>query len=443
MQTLMSLLTRLTTPAIHLAGTNGKGSVSAILESCLLAGGMSTARYNSPHLVEPRDAISINGTPPSREVYDSAMNRVRNLNDANGVKATTFEIATAAAYLMIQEARVDLMVIECGMGGLRDATNIIPPDLILASGLTSVGLDHTAFLGDTIAKIAEEKSRIVVPGGLLVIAPQKDGIVFETASRVVQEVGARITLSARFSISPGNTAGELSLNPFHPPEPTNCVVNIPVLRNGSRVVEPINVKLNLPGVHQAENLSCALTILSTIRLDERALRIQPKLARLDNSALQHGVERTRWRGRCSWEVLDSGRAILVDGAHNSDSAETLRGYIDCLGLGSGNVTFLLGLSDSPGKSVESVLKPLLRNGDRVGCVSFTTPVEGMPWIKGVDSEVVATKAREIVGSMGTTEVISGLRAGLDWAQEGEEGLIVVCGSLYLVADYYRLKGEMV
>jgi folylpolyglutamate synthase/dihydropteroate synthase len=127
----------------------------------------------------------------------------------------------------------------------------------------------------------------------------------------------------------------------------------------------------------------------------------------------------------------------VDGAHNADSAEKLRGYIDKLGLSQG-ITFILGLSESEGKTVESVLRPLLREGDRVGCVTFSTPA-GMPWVKPVDTEALAGKAKEIVRN-GEVAVLGSLQDGLDWADKAK-GLIVLCGSLYLVADYYRSRSD--
>lgn len=192
----------MTVPAIHLAGTNGKGSVSAILESCLMAAGMKVARYNSPHLVEPRDAIRINGVPPSKQDYANAVDLIEHVNRLGSLQATTFEIATAAAYFLINsiQSPIDVMIIECGLGGAKDATNIIPDEITLASALTSVGLDHTAYLGDTIAEIAAEKSEIAVRGGLLIVGPQTHRDAVTVASRVAARIGAKVIEALRSEV---------------------------------------------------------------------------------------------------------------------------------------------------------------------------------------------------------------------------------------------------
>jgi folylpolyglutamate synthase len=154
---------------------------------------------------------------------------------------------------------------------------------------------------------------------------------------------------------------------------------------------------------------------------------------------------TRWEGRCSWlqyKVSDAGRSvpILADGAHNADSAKTLRAYIDSLGI-SPNIKlhFVISLSASPGKSPESVLRPLLRQEDKVTLVDFTTPVEGMPWVKPASQDEVRDVVRNVVsGEVGLVEQpgVEGLKSIL--GNVGEDELVVVCGSLYLVADVYRL-----
>ncbi|WOO78947.1 DNA damage-responsive transcriptional repressor RPH1 [Vanrija pseudolonga] len=451
MSALMAGLPPLTTPAIHLTGTNGKGSVSAILESCLRSAGLRTARYNSPHLLEPRDTVRINGAPPSAEDYTAAVAHVQKVSDSRGLQATVFEIGTAAAFLLANTAQppADVMIIECGMGGARDATNVMPPGITLASALSSVGLDHTAMLGNTIAAIAREKSSIVVEGGVLVVAPHLHPDALATAKQVTQERRAHLIESApTTTVAP---AGALTLSPFK--EPAAPTVRTPLAGSPAKAID---THLALPGSHQLDNLSLALTILDVLRNDRRALAVQPKLSGLTDERLQAGVQSTRWSGRCSWlKCTDpaSGQEIpvLVDGAHNGDSAATLRSYVDSLGISPERPrTFVLSLSSSPGKTPESVLAPLLRRGDRVALVDFTTPVEGMPWVKPVERGEAQAAAAGLVGPTGTVHSMAGsgpaavaeaLRWSVsDWPQQGP-GLIVVCGSLYLVADAYRLVGQ--
>ncbi|KAL1410221.1 hypothetical protein Q8F55_004226 [Vanrija albida] len=453
MTALMAGLPPLTTPAIHLTGTNGKGSVSAILESCLRSAGLRTARYNSPHLLEPRDAVRINGAPPSAEEYTAAVAHVQKVSDSRGLQATMFEIGTAAAFLLANTAQppADVMIIECGMGGARDATNVMPPSITLASALSSVGLDHTAMLGNTIAAIAREKSSIVVEGGLLVVAPHLHPDALATAKQVAHERRAVVIESApTTTVAP---AGTLALSPFK--EPTAATVRTPLAGSPAKAID---THLSLPGNHQLDNLSLALTILDVLRHDRRCLKVQPKLGGLTDERIQNGVQSTRWSGRCSWlKCTDPATGqeipVLVDGAHNGDSAATLRSYIDSLGVSPDRArTFVLSLSSSPGKTPESVLSPLLRPGDRVALVDFTTPVEGMPWVRPVERGEAHAAASGLVGPTGSVQSIAGsglaavadaLRWSVsDWSEQGP-GLIVVCGSLYLVADAYRLTGQPV
>ncbi|OCF34619.1 hypothetical protein I316_03660 [Kwoniella heveanensis BCC8398] len=456
MQTLMSHLRPLSVPAIHLAGTNGKGSVSAILESCLMTAGLSVGRYNSPHLMEARDAVRINGRPPSPQAFADATQIVESLNAQAAISATTFEIATAAAYHLINNVQppLDIMIIECGMGGAKDATNIIPDQLKIASALTAVGLDHVSFLGDTITKIAEEKAKIAVPGGLLVVGQQPNPDAIHAARKIAAEKGARVFEALR-SLTVSRPASPVSIKPFRRPSPTPVQTPLPAIYDSSRNLVGreymIDTQLSLGGQHQLDNLSLSLTILHAIRSDPRARSIQPKLELLNTRAIQTGVARAEWAGRCSWhEWLDpQSRAIvpvLVDGAHNADSAWMLRSYIDSLSFTSRpKLRFVIGLSDSPGKSIESVLEPLLRPGDEVVLVEFSTPVEGMPWIKPVPVANMHRVTSRLVGQDAVRETRKigpqGVEEALRWtAQDLAEGdyLPVVCGSLYLVADLYRL-----
>lgn len=456
MRVIMTLLPPLRVPAIHLAGTNGKGSVSAILESCLLASGLNVARYNSPHLIDSRDAIRFNGLPSTHDEYESAKLHIQLICNSHYIGATTFEVETAAAYLLIIQHQPDIMIIECGMGGIGDATNVIPHDVTLASALTSIGLDHTVFLGDSVAAITEQKAKIAVPEGLLFVAPQTHPDALNMAQRVAYERGSRLVpVKPSTEINPQRNV-RVSLRPFELPAPTLIHTLLPANSStGSANVGHLLTKLSLPGAHQIDNLSLAIMILHVLRQDARALSILPKLARISDQSLQAGVASTKWHGRCSWEQwlhpgLHQPFPILIDGAHNEDSARRLRHYIDSLIIEPRRpVTFIVSLSDSKGKSVRSVLGPLLRPGDSVAAVEFSTPVEGMPWVTPVPWAAVRSVSASLVGdlsrlwsdggnSTGSQAVEDALRwVTADWDEKGP-GLVVVCGSLYLVADVYRL-----
>lgn len=455
-------------PAIHIAGTNGKGSVSAILESCLLSAGIKVGRYNSPHLIEPCDAVRINGMPVNRASYHKAITMVRSVAITHQIQVSPFEIATAAAYYLFNmEPGLEVMIIECGMGGVSDATNVIPPDLVLASALTSVGLDHTSFLGTTLEAITEQKAGIAVRNGLLFLAPHLPREVKATAWSVGDQRGAAVIESGRsVKLASGNAPFDI-LAGTEPPA-SMISTGLPILRHdASSSTPPPRIQTHLPlgGAHQLDNLSLALTILHVLAQDRRALSLVPSLARLDATVIQRGVATTRWEGRCSWlkwKDQASGHIIplLVDGAHNADSAATLRAYIDDLRLTNPSVRFIVSLSASPGKSIQSVLAPLLRQGDDMGLVDFSTPVEDMPWVKPCPKGEVRDVAASLVGAGGEVREfgssgVGALKEALAWAGEewmGRDGegngrvastpkLTVVCGSLYLVADVYRLIGR--
>lgn len=432
----------ITVPAIHLSGTNGKGSTSALLESCLMAAGLKTGRYNSPHLVEPRDTCLFNGQVVSSEEYAENVAFVQAIADKEQLQSTTFEVSTWAFYRMCILRKVDVMIVECGIGGGRDATNILPKEIVLASGLSSVSLDHTAILGDTITEITSDKAQIAVEGGVLVSTPHQNPEATAKAKEVCAEKGA-LFVQAEQSTEV-EAPGPIGLAPFTPPRPP--LIRTPLKGSPKGAIE---TRLPLPGAHQLDNLSLALTILDYIRTDPRALNIQPKLRGLTDEAIQKGVASTQWRGRCSWLTFRGPKRpipVLVDGAHNFDSSTTLQRYIDTLNLPAGAPrTFVLAMSASIGKSPDGVVRPLLQKGDRVAVPRFTAPVAGMPWITQTDTDKARDTVMPFIGEEGVFYEAKGMGAesvadALRWAdeQQKETGFIVLCGSLYLVADAYRL-----
>jgi dihydrofolate synthase len=148
-----------TRPTCHIAGTNGKGSVSALVSS-ILQSSLNVGRYNSPHLVSIYDCITINNIPVSSALYNAARAEVTEKDFEKGTKLSSFEILTLTALRVFEREQVDVAVVEVGMGGRLDATNIIPDDTILVSALTAVDVDHQFYLGDTVGKIALEKAGI-------------------------------------------------------------------------------------------------------------------------------------------------------------------------------------------------------------------------------------------------------------------------------------------
>ncbi|KAJ3517086.1 hypothetical protein NMY22_g14044 [Coprinellus aureogranulatus] len=505
---LSSLLPKLpyTRPTIHIAGTNGKGSVSALIASIFIHTKrnppLKVGRFNSPHLVHITDCILINDEPVDDATYLSTRDSVLQIDlDVNGEdnRLTSFELLTLTALRIFETSLVDVAVIEVGMGGATDATNIIPSECILASVLTQVDLDHQAFLGNCLEEIAQTKAGIARMGKPFVLGTQRGELgegrreVEEAVKGVVQSVGA--VLKGSVEVKERKDQRERnSKTGFNPPSATPVEFTIPTLSP-----DPIRTTLPLHGAHQLRNLGTALGVIQALLSPSSSPSSStPPRQSLDLhslltvKAIQEGVKNVRWRGRLSWHTY-LGTPVLVDGAHNPASSQALRDYLQEISPESGEarITYVLALSHSPPKQPRDTLGPLLKPyaGNVKVDVAFVpfTPPSGMPWVKYVPPSTLAGVAREILlpslpssspssppSSLPSSPPSSSessesnadtiwvpregeevgelleegkenrwLREALDWAVSRGEGkehhLVVVAGSLYLVADFYRLN----
>jgi dihydrofolate synthase/folylpolyglutamate synthase len=272
---------------VHVAGTNGKGSVCAMLESALRAAGRRTGLFTSPHLAEPTERIRIDGAPVSVERFAAAFERVHACVEelmakgAIDMHTTYFETVTAMALTVFEEERVDMVVLEVGLGGRLDATNVVIPDLAV---ITPIDFDHEAYLGKSIESIAGEKAGILKPGVPAVFARQR-----VEAARVLE---ARL-IDARWS--------------EHWP-----VSNLELDARGSRFcLHDLRIHCPLAGEHQAENAVTAA--LALMRLG------------IPNSAIETGIADAQWPGRL--EHISDNPEIILDGAHNPAGARALASYV--------------------------------------------------------------------------------------------------------------------
>lgn len=479
---LLSYVHPYTRPTCHIAGTNGKGSVSALLSSILTASSYRVGRFNSPHLISIYDCITIDNVPVSAAVYADVRQRVVHADATLALHSTNFELLACTALVVLEEAQVDIAVVEVGMGGRLDATNVIPDDCILVSAVTAVDLDHQSFLGDTVAKIAREKTGIARRGKPLVLGPQVHPVVEAVVHEVVGEVGGTVLRS----VVPTTRSWDPSVDgPFAPvtffrPAVLHELPPQPVEVTLPPFSEPLRVLLPLQGEHQLANLGIVLTMVSALltRCTKSELRFAEEIT-IDT--IRRGIRATRWPGRLSLHTvplpspaiseksqqLHKEGLVLADGAHNPSSSATLASYLNALLTESSRhspsprtvtLTFLLGLSRSPPKTPTQTLTPLLAVRPppsvtvrtRVGLLRFTTP-DGMPWIKSESPSdlrrVVASllPAAEIWGTEDNEPAEGQMAAALAWAgeqsSEEEEHLIVVAGSLYLVADFYRFLDD--
>ena len=446
---LFSLLPTYKRPSIHIAGTNGKGSVTAILSSILTASHVSVGRFNSPHLVHVWDSISINGHTIPSDTYHSIRRDVESVDKLESIGASSFEIMTATAAQIFEQARVDIAIFEVGLGGRLDATNVLPDDVILASAITSIDLDHQKFLGNTPSAIAREKAGIVRKGSPCILGAQRYPEAKHAVQEVVRDLGGRIMDACQV------VPRERGFSPYTLPE--GCQAVTAPFQPWDTTLE---LELPLRGGHQLQNLAVALTILSVIIKERKfGTPLEAALNRICPSTVFNGVLNAKWPGRLEYiELVDPPLTLLVDGAHNPASAVALQAYLvsrspadagNHISLSRLPHIFILGLSDSPPKKPSDTLTPLLHPGDRVAFVPFTD-VEGMPWVKNVPMSEMESVARGLTKD-GSVELferqtndapLDPLKRALSWANGLYNGNdIVLAGSLYLVADVHRLIAE--
>lgn len=289
------------TPVVHIAGTKGKGSVAHMVAACLQASGYRTGLFLSPHLETYEERIQVDGSPIPRERVVELAERLRRSVDRmavhdNTFRPTFFELTTSLAWLWYQQQAVDIAVLEVGLGGRLDSTNICRPEV---TAVTSVGLDHTQQLGETIAEIAAEKAGILKPG-----VPAVSGCSRPEARRVVNERAASL------GVRVWEVDREIRWQPQQPEEPpAHYEVTTPV-RTYPRIGLP------LLGIHQGRNLATALGVLDCLR--ERGWH-------LEESPLYEALSRIRIPGR--QELISDAPPILLDVAHNADSTQALTATI--------------------------------------------------------------------------------------------------------------------
>jgi dihydrofolate synthase / folylpolyglutamate synthase len=269
---------------IHIAGTNGKGSVAAMMESVFRAAGYRTGLYTSPHLVDVRERIRLNGGMISRRCLAAVIERIRPA--AEKFHATYFETLTAAALLFFIEQQADIVCLEVGLGGRLDATNVVIPDV---SMITSISFDHTEHLGGTLAEIAAEKAGIIKAGVPCIIGdlPIEAKEVIEQKCRLKK--APLIMASQEFTVTiRDQVPGKMTLN----------------IQGSSPLAVPVRIAFN--GQHQAKNVAVVIAACEQLR---RAGW------RLSSEDFQKGMRKTRWPGR--FEIVHAHPTVILDVAHNA------------------------------------------------------------------------------------------------------------------------------
>ena len=333
---------------VHVAGTKGKGSCCALLESVFRSAGWKTGLFVSPHIQHLTERFVINGRPVAVQDLARAILRVKYAAERFlGEIPTFFEVATAAAFLCFQSAKVDWVVLETGLGGRLDSTNVCFPTATL---ITGVGLDHVQILGNTLEEIAYEKAGIIKPGVPVVSGVMEDGpraVVRGMAGKQAAplwELGEQIQVDFASGIS------------FDPWRETVCSVRTPLARYE-------NIRVSLVGNHQGRNASLVLGVLDQLRL--RGLGISEE-------AVHHGLEKVDWPGRL--QTISRNPWILLDAAHNVPS---VRALVEMLRNWPVRGTRKLLFSVSKDKDVEGILALLAPLFDEIHLTRYTVGIRAM------------------------------------------------------------------
>jgi len=378
---------------VHVAGTNGKGSTCAMIEAGLRADGRRTGLFTSPHLAEPTERIRVGGQPVSSEQFAEAFQRVHGCAEellAQGAidwHTTYFETVTAMAFLIFLDERVDIVVLEVGLGGRLDATNVVRPDLCV---ITQIDYDHEAFLGKSLESIAAEKAGVLKTGVPAVFSRQRP-----EAARVLDLRAADLCVPV--ARTEAWSVGDLELDP-----------------RGSRFLlsgeRELRIRCPLAGEHQVENAATAAIALTRLGVADQAI--------------ESGIARAEWPGRL--ERVSERPEIILDGAHNPAGARALAAYIRRF-YSRRRVRLIYGaMRDKAIEEIGGILFPCAQQ------VIVTAPRQA----RAIDPETL----RDIVEHADLRAAPALEDALALVADATDEDAIFITGSLFLVAEARAMVG---
>jgi len=373
-------------PVLHIAGTNGKGSVAAMLDAVFAAGGYRVGLYTSPHLVSFGERIRVGGSMIAPETVVALTREIQAAASAHGIELTFFEFVTVIAFLHFARARVALAVVEVGLGGRLDATNVVTPEVAV---ITSIGRDHEEYLGDTLDAIAREKAGIIKAGRPVVVGSVAAEPAAAIAEIAAQRQAPALWYGRDFTVSDGV--------PFRF---DGCGGNI----DGLRVA--------LRGAHQQGNAATALATIGCVR----------GRFPVSDAVIRQGLADVRWPGRL--EVVQTRPLVILDGAHNADGlAALVRELPRVAGARRVHVLFAVMRDKRWGEMVE-VLGPV---------AASATVTRVLP-PRGADPEPVA----RAFGAFCPARVVPSPVAAVEevLSQAGPDDAVLVSGSLFLIGAVY-------
>lgn len=383
--------------AVHIAGTNGKGSVAAMAAAILTSAGFKTGLTISPYVLEFRERFQIDGQMIPARTLTALARRVLAAIEAikaeGGEPPVQFEAVTAAAFLWFAQEKCDIVVLETGLGGRTDATNVLPPENVLAAVITKIGLDHTELLGDTIEKIAAEKAGIIKEGCPVICWPDQPPEAMPLLLTAAADAHTNLIQPEMEDIRRLNTRGLANEVDY----------------GGYRAA------LRLPGAHQAAHAAMAVELALTLW---RRYGLE-----IPDEAILAGLEAAAMPARI--EVLRRRPLLLLDGCHNPDGAAALAATLTEAGY-AGRLVGVMGLLAD--KNAEEMLKTLGPCFARLYTVTPQSP-------RALPADALQKTARLYVeGTVTAADPLpAALRAAVRYADEHNLPGVVVCGSLYLAA----------
>lgn len=381
-------------PAILIGGTNGKGSTAAILDSILRQTGLKVGLYTSPHLVDVRERIRLNGKIISRREFCGILQEIKNLASE---PLTYFEVLTAAAFMYFQRQKADYAVLEVGLGGRLDATNVCCPQVSI---VTNIGLEHTNYLGRTLTAIAREKAGIIKKNGICVTGVTRQKVVQTLQSVCRGKNSAFYRLGADFHIY--QQANGLALYQSR----RKCLNNL---------------EIPLAGAHQLSNAALALAALE---------KAENSGVAVSEAAIRTGLKKIRWEGRM--EILCQHPLFLVDGAHNPPGIHALVSTLQKDYPGRRRILIFAALTD---KSVKKMLQKI-------------APLADVIVLPGLQTEraIPPRHLADILKARGGRIIVAeSVRRAMDRAFDlaGSGDMICAAGSLYLVGEIKEIFPEII
>lgn len=384
------------TQFVHVTGTNGKGSVTSMLTNIFKSAKLKTGNFTSPHLVKWNERININGVSVSDEQLAEAIEKVKVAADEVGTllePPTQFEIITAVAFYLFAQAKLDIVVLEVGMGGLLDSTNVIEP---LCSVITNVSLDHTDKLGDSLQELAEQKAGIIKTNIPVVTATEGEALTVVQTEAVKKNAKVYL-LGKDFSVTIQESSFAQQQFTFNYGQ------------------NSYSYMISLAGKHQVDN--AALAVMT-------ALLVSEKYSSITQQTIKEGLSQTRWAGRL--EQIEDKPIVIVDGAHNLASAKVLRKAIDDY-FSSQKICFVLGIMKD--KDIKGIVDVLVQKQD----ILLATRADDSTRAAQPEDIVKHTSAQSFT--------FADVEKAIDKAKELalKDGVVIIAGSLYLVGQVKALQ----